>query len=172
MYFFSTDGKFESNTHVQADAQTQLHNTRHGNDLLKDFESFDSQENLYTLQKTQLEMYLEEPRRKIHEPLDVLDYWKSNQFRYPELARMARDILSIPISTVASEAAFSVGGRVIDQFRSALLPENVESLVCSNDWLFKKKDVLAPTLEELSEDLMQEMRDAAAQSQQGSNAPV
>lgn len=90
-------------------------------------------------QITQLEMYLQEPKRKISEPLDVLDYWKSNQFRYPELARMARDILSIPISTVASEAAFSVGGRVIDQFRSALLPENVEALVCSNDWLFKKK---------------------------------
>ncbi|KAL5714914.1 hypothetical protein ACHQM5_016815 [Ranunculus cassubicifolius] len=131
-----------STTHVQPDAQAQLHNTRHGNDLLKDFESFDSQENLYTPQKTQLEMYLEEPRRKIHEPLNVLDYWKSNQFRYPELARMARDILSIPISTVASEATFSVGGRVIDQFRSALLPENVESLVCSNDWLFKKKGMM------------------------------
>lgn len=80
-----------------------------------------------------------EPKRKITEPLDVLDYWKSNQYRYPELARMARDILSIPVSTVASESAFSVGGRVIDQFRSALLPENVEALVCTNDWLYKKK---------------------------------
>ncbi|KAL5716884.1 hypothetical protein ACHQM5_009994 [Ranunculus cassubicifolius] len=84
---------------------------------------------------------------------------------------MARDILIIPVSTVASEAAFSVGGRVVDQFRSALLPENVEALVCTNDWLFKKKDILAPTLEELSEDLMQELRDET-QSQQGSNAPL
>ncbi|KAL5706065.1 hypothetical protein ACHQM5_024276 [Ranunculus cassubicifolius] len=128
-----------SATQQQDGAQTQLHNTRHGNDLLKDFESFESEEYLTAPQKSQLELYLLEPKRKITEPLDVLDYWKSNQFRYPELARMARDILSIPISTVASESAFSVGGRVIDQFRSALLPENVESLVCSNDWLFKKK---------------------------------
>ncbi|KAL5724963.1 hypothetical protein ACHQM5_008163 [Ranunculus cassubicifolius] len=136
-----------------------------------DFESFESEEHLSTPQKTQLEMYLSEPRRRTTEPLDVLDYWKSNQFSYPELARMARDILSIPVSTVASEAAFSVGGRVVDQFRSALLPENVEALVCTNDWLFKKKDILAPTLEELSEDLMQELRDET-QSQQGFNAPL
>ncbi|KAL5716885.1 hypothetical protein ACHQM5_009994 [Ranunculus cassubicifolius] len=138
---------------------------------MQDFESFESEEHLSTPQKTQLEMYLSKPRRRTTEPLDVLDYWKSNQFRYPELTRMARDILIIPVSTVASEAAFSVGGRVVDQFRSALLPENVEALVCTNDWLFKKKDILAPTLEELSEDLMQELRDET-QSQQGSNAPL
>ncbi|KAL5726719.1 hypothetical protein ACHQM5_009733 [Ranunculus cassubicifolius] len=139
LLYVNTYSKATTSTSVQADAQVELHNTRLGNDVLKDFESFESEKHLSTPQKTQLEMYLSEPRRRTTEPLDVLDYWKSNQFRYPELARMARDILSIPVSTVASEAAFSVGGRVVDQFRSALLPENVEALVCTNDWLFKKK---------------------------------
>jgi hypothetical protein len=55
--------------------------------------------------------------------LDILSFWKGNQFRYPELATMVRDVLSILISTVASESTFSVGGRVIDQFRSALKPD-------------------------------------------------
>jgi hypothetical protein len=32
---------------------------------------------------------------------DILSFWKGNEFRYPEVAAMARDVLSIPISIVA-----------------------------------------------------------------------
>ncbi|KAM3198905.1 hypothetical protein P3L10_034342 [Capsicum annuum] len=48
---------------------------------------------------------------------------------------MARDVLAIPISSVASECAFSMGGRVIDPFRSSLTPKLVQSLICLQDWL-------------------------------------
>ncbi|KAL0791134.1 hypothetical protein Bca101_007380 [Brassica carinata] len=61
--------------------------------------------------KTHLDIYLEEPRlnRKANLNLDVLSYWKENQYRFGDLSSMARDILIIPITTVASESAFSVG---------------------------------------------------------------
>ena len=65
-----------------------------------------------------------------------LTFWKGNEFRYPEVAAMACDILSIPISTVASESTFSTGGRVIDQYRSSLKPDIVEALVCTKDLLY------------------------------------
>ena len=55
---------------------------------------------------------------------------------------MARDVLTIPISTVASESAFSVGGRVLDQFRSSLKLETVESIICSRDWIFGQEGYL------------------------------
>ena len=50
---------------------------------------------------------------------------------------MAKDILAIPLSTVASESAFSTGGRVLDVFRSSLAPNTVEALIYAQDWLKK-----------------------------------
>ncbi|CAN1272645.1 Putative AC transposase [Linum perenne] len=48
---------------------------------------------------------------------------------------MARDVLAVPISFVASESAFSTGGRVLSNFRSSLTPTIVEALICAEDWL-------------------------------------
>ena len=69
----------------------------------------------------------------------VLTFWKSHQYCYPELAAIARDVLSILVSTVASEAAFSVGGRVLDQYHSSLKLENVETIIYTRDWLYGDK---------------------------------
>ncbi|GJR34209.1 zinc finger BED domain-containing protein RICESLEEPER 2-like protein [Tanacetum coccineum] len=49
---------------------------------------------------------------------------------FPVLSFLARDVLAIPISTVASEYVFSTGERVLDAFRSSLTPV-VESLICT-----------------------------------------
>ena len=47
---------------------------------------------------------------------------------------MAHDILIVPVLTVASEAAFSLGGRVISETRSSLNSETAEALICLKDW--------------------------------------
>jgi len=51
------------------------------------------------------------------------------------LAKITKDILAIPVSTVASESAFSTSGRVLHKFRSTLNPATVETLVCGQDWI-------------------------------------
>ncbi|KAH0653026.1 hypothetical protein KY289_030704 [Solanum tuberosum] len=56
-----------------------------------------------------------------------------NKFVY-----LARDALAIPMSSVASECAFSTGGRILDPFRSSLTPNVCNALFVSKIGLDKK----------------------------------
>lgn len=85
--------------------------------------------------KSELEKYLDEDDEKDTLEFDILVWWKNNTNRYPILSSLARDVLAVPLSIVASESAFSTGGRVLDVYRSSLLPETVEALLCTQDWL-------------------------------------
>ncbi|GJU65270.1 zinc finger BED domain-containing protein RICESLEEPER 2-like protein [Tanacetum coccineum] len=107
-------------------------------DDLAGFETFQSQYK-QPIQKSQLDQYLDEPKLDKNQKIDILQFWKENQVRYPELALMARDILSIPITTVASESTFSIGGRIISKYRSSLCSTSAEALLCTRDWLFGLK---------------------------------
>ncbi|KAK8288672.1 hypothetical protein V6Z12_D07G140600 [Gossypium hirsutum] len=51
-------------------------------------------------EKSQLDIYLEEPELELNSQIDVLDYWSKSSVRYNELSLLARDLLAIPISTV------------------------------------------------------------------------
>ncbi|KAM3323375.1 zinc finger BED domain-containing protein RICESLEEPER 2-like [Capsicum chacoense] len=83
--------------------------------------------------KSELRKYLAEEIESDSEQFDILCWWKVNEPRFPILVEMARDVLVIPISSVASECAFSMVGWVIDPFRSSLTPKLVQSLICLQD---------------------------------------
>ncbi|KAG2540024.1 hypothetical protein PVAP13_9NG518114 [Panicum virgatum] len=70
---------------------------------------------------------------------DILAWWKNQIDEYPILAKIARDLLAVQVSTVASEYAFSAGGRVVDPFRSRLDPEMVQALICMKDWVAARR---------------------------------
>ncbi|XP_077234229.1 zinc finger BED domain-containing protein RICESLEEPER 1-like [Tasmannia lanceolata] len=100
-----------------------------------------------TPQKSELELYLDE---KVHPgagiedgTFDILSWWKLNGRKYPIVAQIAHDDLAIPISTVASESAFSTGGRVLDEYRSSSKPSTVEALIYTQDWLKAKGNGIA-----------------------------
>ncbi|KAK9065040.1 hypothetical protein SSX86_016423 [Deinandra increscens subsp. villosa] len=89
--------------------------------------------------KSELQKYLDDDEEEWDNNFDVLKWWKSSSSRYPIVSKMAKDILAIPVSSVASEPAFSTGGRVVDAYRSSLSPPIVEALICTQDWIRKSR---------------------------------
>ena len=97
-----------------------------------------------------MDRYLNEVVENDIEDFDILGWWKVNSLRFPILSQLARDVLPIPISTVASEFAFSTGGRVLNSFRSSLTPKVVEAFVCTQDWIRESSNQIN-MMEELKE---------------------
>jgi hypothetical protein len=93
---------------------------------LKDYDQVESNE---------LHKYMSEPLLKHNDQFDILLWWTGRVAKYPILTQIARDVLAIQVSTVASESAFSAGGRVVDPYRNRLGPEIVEALICTKDWV-------------------------------------
>ncbi|KAK1392868.1 hypothetical protein POM88_011924 [Heracleum sosnowskyi] len=102
---------------------------------INDYESFIWESGgIIEPKKSELEEYLSESIIPPSSKFDVLAWWKANASKFPILPKMASDVLSIPISIVASESTFSVDSRVVEPHRSYSKPETIEVLLCGADW--------------------------------------
>ncbi|CAL8177046.1 unnamed protein product [Prunus armeniaca] len=102
------------------------------------FESFLSISTNVELVKSELDHYLEESLLPRTLDFDILSWWRTNGIKYPTLHDISRDILTIPVSTVASESAFSTSGRIVSPHRNQLHSKTVEALMCAQDWLWNE----------------------------------
>jgi hypothetical protein len=59
--------------------------------------------------RSEVDQYLLDGCEANIKEFDILNWWKVNAPKYPPLPEIARDVLAIPISTIASESAFSNG---------------------------------------------------------------
>ncbi|KAJ9561458.1 hypothetical protein OSB04_006618 [Centaurea solstitialis] len=84
-------------------------------------------------ENTELDDYLAEKLLPNEDGFDILMWWKCNGAKFPILQKIARDILAIPISSVASESAFSVCANKITKTRSRLKPETIAALMCTQN---------------------------------------
>ena len=93
-----------------------------------------------------LDLYLEEQNlilKSNNNNFNILGWWQANASCFPSLSELARIILMIPMTLVASESAFSTGGRVLDNHWMRLGEETVEALLCAQDWIRGKKEASA-----------------------------
>nr|XP_025626970.1 zinc finger BED domain-containing protein RICESLEEPER 2-like [Arachis hypogaea] len=103
-----------------------------------------------SVNKNEVELYLMEALEKNGVQFDILNWWKVNSTKFLILGGIARDVLAMPVSTVASELAFSTRGRVLNNYRSSLTPMIAAALICTQNWLRNSPKLV---LEELIEEL-------------------
>jgi len=60
---------------------------------------------------------------------DPLAWWKSNEHKYPHIAKLAQRNLAVQGTSVPSERVFSTAGDIVTASRSRLLAENVDKLI-------------------------------------------
>ncbi|PHU21109.1 hypothetical protein BC332_12260 [Capsicum chinense] len=85
--------------------------------------------------RKELNYYLRSPSEDRRRRINTLDWWRSNETQYPVLSRLARDILNVPMSTVASKSAFSQGRQQLGDNRHLLRSNAMNVLVCLRDWI-------------------------------------
>ncbi|KAI8574511.1 hypothetical protein RHMOL_Rhmol01G0360200 [Rhododendron molle] len=128
------DAKFHS---TAASTAAPLTSSTSGNDEFWNFVSSNIGIGSSTVSsRIELDKYLDLESVNVNDMLDfdVLAWWKRNEDKYPVLSIMARDLLTPPVSTVASESAFSAGSRVLDERRNRLAPDILDCLICLKDW--------------------------------------
>ena len=64
-----------------------------------------------------------------HPSTDPLQWWKTNCYRFPGIAKVAKKILCIPATSVPSERIFSAAGIIVNKLRASLSNDNVDALI-------------------------------------------
>lgn len=64
---------------------------------------------------------------------DILQFWSSNENTFPKLAKIARVLFGIPITSSKSESAFSTAGCLIRKDRAAITPYRIEKTLFVHD---------------------------------------
>ncbi|KAL0367028.1 UNVERIFIED_CONTAM: Zinc finger BED domain-containing protein DAYSLEEPER [Sesamum radiatum] len=108
-------------------------------DSLDEFEEFVVSKTTFATNMrmtSKLDIYLEESLLPRARDFDILNWWKINGVKFLTLQKMVRDILAIPVSTVAYESSFSSSGKLINPHCNRLHHTTVEALICSRCWLW------------------------------------
>ncbi|XP_071676313.1 zinc finger BED domain-containing protein RICESLEEPER 2-like [Lolium perenne] len=98
-------------------------------DTLMDYYQFDKYP-WFEQPMTELDHYMQEPSSLSTGESGVLQWWKEHELTFPTIARMARDILAMPLST-----DYSVATRTARRAFSESNERWIGRVVCIQDWL-------------------------------------
>lgn len=116
--------------------QTQSEQNNNVNDFIDDYDGIYATKEVVSTWEIELNAYIMSPRAQ--KEVNVLQWWKFNAHLYPTLAKMARDYLCIPATSVPCERVFSEAGNVISHKRCSLSKEKAVAQICANMWMKSK----------------------------------
>ena len=123
---------------------TSTSNAAHEHDdIMRDYDLFVSNVTAKIGQRSrdiisEFELYASEKVAPRTKQFDVLSWWKRNGSKYPTLQHIARDILAIPMTTVALESAFSTSKRLLSPHCSRLHHDTLEALMRGQNWIWSE----------------------------------
>ncbi|CAA7015587.1 unnamed protein product [Microthlaspi erraticum] len=85
-------------------------------------------------QDSEIDSYLKEPVLEWNKDFKILEWWKEESQKYPILSRVARDILSIPISRPTSYDAYVSDRREPPEFVLSMEPNVANAMMCGRSW--------------------------------------
>jgi hypothetical protein len=71
---------------------------------------------------------------QLDDDFNILNWWRRHKLAYLVLSTLAKDVFSVPVSTISLEATFSTTGRITEERQRRLNPETVEALTSIKDW--------------------------------------
>jgi hypothetical protein len=83
----------------------------------------------YDIDDDELERYLCKRLDATNLPDNPLEFWKNNNMEFPILAKVARQIFSIPASTAMVERSFSAGGNIVTKRRANIKPAQLNNVL-------------------------------------------
>ena len=87
-----------------------------------------------TLRQDQLALCLAEPRNN---NISAMDYWKSREEAWPQLAAMAFDLFAVPAMSAECERVFSSCAKQTTKESSRLSVETLWRQECLKNWQFR-----------------------------------
>ncbi|KAL0717338.1 hypothetical protein Bca4012_066660 [Brassica carinata] len=84
--------------------------------------------------ESELDAYFREPVLEWSKDFDALDWWRKESSKYPILSRVARDVLSIPVSRGTSTRAYVADKRECPEFIVSLEGELLNAMMCGESW--------------------------------------
>lgn len=82
--------------------------------------------------RTEIDDYYAERTAPVE--VDILEWWKVHSKMYPNLSRMARDILSVQATSVEVERLFSQCSLIMTNRRNSLNDDTFKALICLHCW--------------------------------------
>jgi hypothetical protein len=81
--------------------------------------------------ETEFTRYLKLP--VVPRETNIRRFWKTKQFEFPTISKIAGDFLAIPATSAPSECVFSIGSDVVTRKRNRLTGDSVRMIMCLKD---------------------------------------